>query len=94
MNRKDIRFALAEEAGLSDQEAGAALGALQEIVIEAVVAGDKVVLPGFLSVEKVSRPARSGRNPQTCEPIEIPARFGVKVSAGATLKNAASRTGG
>lgn len=94
MNRKEVRSALAEKAGLSDRDAGAALDALQEIVTEAVEAGDKVVLPGFLSVEKVSRAARNGRNPQTGEPMEIPAGFGVKVSAGSALKNAASASNG
>ncbi len=94
MNRKEVRSALAEKAGLSDRDAGAALDALQEIVTEAVEAGDKVVLPGFLSVEKVSRAARNGRNPQTGEPMEIPAGFGVKISAGSALKNAASASNG
>ena len=29
-----------------------------------------------------------GRNPQTNEPLEIPAKSGVKLTAGSTLKNA------
>lgn len=94
MNRTEVRSALAEKAGLSDKDAGAALDAFQEIVTEAVSAGDKVVLPGFLTVEKVSRAARSGRNPQTGAPMEIPAGFKVKVSPGAKLKTAASNGAG
>ncbi len=89
MNRKEVRSALAKRTGLSEQDAGAALEGLQAIIAEAVTAGDKVILPGFLSVERVSRAARNGRNPSTGEPMEIPAGFGVKLSAGSALRSAA-----
>lgn len=90
MNRKEVRTAVAEKSGLSERDATAVLDAFEEIIADAVGAGDKVVLPGFLTVEKVSRAARNGRNPQTGEPMDIPAGFGVKVSAGTALKRAAS----
>jgi DNA-binding protein HU-beta len=49
---------------------------------------EKLVLPGFISIEAVARAARSGRNPQTGAVLQIPARTGVKVSAGTKLKKA------
>jgi len=56
---------------------------------EAVAAGEAVKLTGFLQVDTGERAARTGRNPQTGETLEIPATTVVKLSAGATLKNAA-----
>lgn len=90
MNRNDVRTEIARRANLTQDEAGEALTALQEIITEAVTSGDKVTLPGFLSAERTHRAARSGRNPQTGEPMDIPAGYSVKLTAGAALKKAAS----
>jgi DNA-binding protein HU-beta len=49
----------------------------------------KVSIPGWLAVERTSRAARTGRNPQTGASIEIPAGHSVKISAGSKLKAAA-----
>jgi DNA-binding protein HU-beta len=47
-------------------------------------------VPGLLTVERSQRSARTGRNPQTGESIEIAAAHTVKVTAGSNLKKAAS----
>ena len=39
-------------------------------------------------VEAMKRAARTGRNPRTGEIIEIPATYGVRISAGSLLKKA------
>jgi len=52
------------------------------------VVGDEVAMTGFLSLERVERAARTGRNPRTGESIDIPAGFGVKASPGSGLKQA------
>ena len=44
---------------------------------------------GLLTVERTQRSARTGRNPQTGESIDIPAANTVKVTAGSNLKKAA-----
>lgn len=93
MNRKEVRSAVAERSGLSERDATVVLDAFEHTVADAVAAGDKVVLPGFLTVEKVSRAARTGRNPQTGAPMELPAGFKVRVSPGSTLKRAATNGG-
>ena len=51
--------------------------------------GDKITIPGFLSIEQTFRSARTGRNPQTGETIQIAATNAAKVSAGSKLKAAA-----
>jgi DNA-binding protein HU-beta len=63
---------------------------LREELVEAITRGDKVALPGLLTVERTQRSARTGRNPQTGESIEIAAANTVKVTAGSNLKKAAS----
>lgn len=50
---------------------------------------DSLTIPGFLKFEQTHRAARTGRNPQTGETIQVPAANAAKVSAGAKLKNRA-----
>jgi len=83
--------ALASRAGVSNTEADKVLGALQEVVVEQVAGGEKVQITGFLSVERVERAARTGRNPATGAELQIPAGYGVKVTAGSSLKKAVKR---
>jgi DNA-binding protein HU-beta len=42
-----------------------------------------------MSIEQVKRKARTGRNPQTGETIQVPASNAVKLTPGATLKDIA-----
>lgn len=89
MNRTELVTAVAETAGIPREHADAALHALAEVVGQALAARDKVSIPGFLTVEAVHRAARTGRNPSTGEPLEIPAAWTAKVTAGSALKSAA-----
>lgn len=89
LSRNDLVAALAEKAGTTKTEADAVLSAFSDVVIDSVAQGEKVSIPGIISVERVQRAARTGRNPATGETIDIPAGYGVKVSAGSRLKAAA-----
>ncbi|WP_293781254.1 HU family DNA-binding protein [uncultured Aeromicrobium sp.] len=89
LSRNDLVAALAEKAGVTKTDADKVLSAFSDVVLDAVSKGEKVSIPGILSVERVERAARTGRNPATGETIDIPAGFGVKVSAGSRLKAAA-----
>lgn len=88
ITRSDLVSALAEKAGTSKSDADAVLSAFGDVLIDSVGQGEKVSISGILSVERVERAARTGRNPSTGETINIPAGFGVKVSAGSRLKAA------
>jgi DNA-binding protein HU-beta len=90
MNRSDVITAAAQRSGLTPQAVDQALAALQSVVTESLVNGDKVTIPGFVSFEAVQRNAREGRNPSTGEKMHIPARTAVKISAGQALKRAVS----
>lgn len=91
VNRTELVAAIADRANLSKVQADAALAAFQEVLVESLGKGEPVKVTGLLSVERVERAARTGRNPRTGEEIQIPAGFGVKISAGSTLKKAVAK---
>ncbi len=91
VNRTELVAAMAERAGLTKKDADAALAALQEVLVESLGKGEPVKITGLLSVERVERAARTGRNPRTGEEIKIPKGYGVRISAGSALKNAVAR---
>ena len=86
MNKGQLKDAIAEAAGLSGADAERALDAVLDTITKTVAAGDKVTIPGFGTFERRERSARTGRNPQTGETIQVAAANTVKVSAGSKLK--------
>ena len=91
VNRTELVAKIAERANISKVHADAALAAFQDVLVESLSTGETVKVTGLLSVERVERAARTGRNPRTGEEIKIPAGFGVKLSAGSTLKKAVAK---
>jgi len=88
MNKGELVAAMADAAGVSQKDAGACLDAMFETIASEVSAGNEVSITGWLKVEKANTSARTGRNPQTGEAIEVPAGTRTKVSAGSKLKAA------
>lgn len=90
MNKTELVAAIAAKTGQSKADADAAITALCEI-LEGNVArgGEKVSVPGYFSAERTVRSARTGRNPQTGESLQIPAAYSVKMTPGSKLKSAA-----
>src|SRR5699024_2931394 len=91
VNRTELVAAIADKAGLTKVQADAAVSALQDVLVDSLGKGEAVKITGLLSVERVERKARTGRNPRTGEEIQIPAGYGVKISAGSTLKMAVAK---
>ncbi|MBD7982157.1 MULTISPECIES: HU family DNA-binding protein [Oerskovia] len=91
LNKSELVSAIAEKSGLKKADAENALNAFQEVLVESLANGEAVKVTGLLSVERVERAARTGRNPRTGEEIQIPAGFGVKISAGSLLKKAVTK---
>ena len=89
MNRTDLASTIAQRTGVSVKDATAVIAGFNDVILEAIGRGEKVQLPGLLTIERVERSARTGRNPRTGESMEIPASFGAKLSAGSALKAAA-----
>lgn len=91
VNRTDLVGLIAERASLTKVQADAALSAFQDVLVESLAKGEAVKVTGLLSVERVERAARTGRNPRTGEAIEIAAGYGVKLTPGSTLKKAVGK---
>ena len=87
MNKMELVSAMAEKSGLSKKDCEAALNAMTEAVTDALKVDDKVQLVGFGSFEAKKRAARTGRNPRTNEPVEIPAAKLPVFKAGKALKD-------
>jgi len=69
----DLVNKVAEKTGLKKKDAELAVNSVFDSIEEALSGGEKVQVIGFGTFETRSRSARSGRNPQTGETIEIPA---------------------
>ena len=89
LNKTEFVAAVAAESGQSTAAVNSVLDGVFAVFSKSVSEGTKVSIPGWLSVERTARAARSGRNPQTGETIQIAASNGVKISAGSKLKAAA-----
>ncbi|RQD61836.1 HU family DNA-binding protein [Desulfonatronovibrio magnus] len=81
---------LAEKTGFTKADADKALNGVLEIITEQLKQGDKVTLTGFGTFSVGERAPRKGRNPQTGDPIDIPAARVPKFKAGKALKDEVS----
>jgi len=85
MNKGELIEKVAKNSGLSKTDAEKALASILDAIAEAVATGEKVTLIGFGTFSVSERAAREGRNPQTGETMQIPAKKIVKFKAGSKL---------
>ena len=88
MNKNELVSAVAEEAGIEKGKAQAAVDAVFSVITGELKNGGDVRLVGFGNFSVSKRAASTGRNPQTGESVNIPARPVPKFSAGKGLKDA------
>ena len=88
MNKSQLIEMVAQQADISKAAAGRALDAFTDSVTAALKNGDQVALVGFGTFAVRDRAARSGRNPQTGETIQIAAAKIPAFKAGKALKDA------
>ncbi|MBU0567839.1 HU family DNA-binding protein [bacterium] len=74
--------------GLTKRQSAEAIEAVLDGIKDALAGGERVQLVGFGSFEVKERSARSGRNPQTGDAIEIAAKKVPVFKAGTALKDA------
>ncbi|QQK62588.1 HU family DNA-binding protein (plasmid) [Shewanella sp. LC6] len=87
MNKSELIMKVAEDADISKAKADAAVNALINSVTEELKAGGTVALTGFGTFQVKERAARTGRNPQTGENIQIAAAKIPGFKAGKGLKD-------
>lgn len=99
MNKADLINALQTEldahlglilGSTTKRDAAGTLDAVACVITKGLADGDayceaEVTLPGLGKLKTVTRAARTGRNPQTGEPVRIPERVTVKFSAAKAL---------
>ncbi|MEV8454352.1 HU family DNA-binding protein [Streptomyces sp. NPDC052095] len=89
MNKAQLVEAIADKLG-GRQQAADAVDAVLDAMVRAVVAGDRVSVTGFGSFEKVDRPARYARNPQTGERVRVKKTSVPRFRAGQGFKDLVS----
>ena len=87
MTKSELIDAVASAANVSKADAERTIGAFFDTVVSNAKKGDKVAWPGFGAFSVTKRPARTGRNPRTGEPVKIKASNAMKFSASSTLKS-------
>ena len=87
MNKSELVDSIAKKSGLSKAQSTEALNAFIATIGEAMKANDTVSLVGFGTFSVKERQARTGRNPQTKEEIQIPASKVPSFKAGKSLKD-------
>lgn len=91
MNKSELIEAVAASADIPKAAAGRAVDAVVETITGALAERDQVVLVGFGTFAVKDRAARTGRNPQTGQPIEIAAATIPSFKAGKALKDAVNK---
>jgi DNA-binding protein HU-beta len=88
VTKQDVVSAVAERAGMSKSDAGAAVDAVLDTITDALKKGESVTFTGFGKFSTSRRAAREGVNPRTGEKVHIAATTVPKFSAGSQLKAA------
>ena len=88
MTKSDIVAHVASRVSLSKAEANETVNAVFEAIQEALARGEPVAVAGFGTFSTKSRPARTGRNPQTGDSVAIAASRAPAFKAGKTLRDA------
>ncbi len=79
MNKKELIEELSQATGVSQSDATKVLNALPALLGSALLKESRVVIPGIGIATIKDRAERTGRNPQTGEPMVIAARKVVSI---------------
>ena len=88
VTKQDFVDAVADRAGMSKRDAGAAVDAMLDTITDALKNGDSITFTGFGKFSTSARAARMGVNPRTGEKVQIAATTVPKFTAGSALKSA------
>lgn len=78
MNRSDLSRAVSTRMGISLKDAEQAVAATLGCIVDALKGNDEVRLHQFGTFSVKNNPARVSRNPQTGEPVNVPASKSIK----------------
>lgn len=86
MNKQDLLRIMVKRTSLNQKQCEEALNCLMETIAEQVSAGEKIQLVGFGCFERKYRKGRKARNPQTREPMDVPAAYVPQFTPGKSFK--------
>ncbi|HZI19306.1 MAG TPA: HU family DNA-binding protein [Pyrinomonadaceae bacterium] len=87
MTQGEVLKHFAERFELKRADVKAFFEELAQLAAREVKSKDEFVLPGFGKLALARRKARVGRNPQTGEPVKIPAKTSLKFRLGKAMKD-------
>jgi len=90
MNKSELIAAIAADTRLAKHNVEIVLDSLAKVVTDHLAGADphvdaEVTLPGLGKLKTTTRAARTGRNPATGAPIEIPERVALKFAPAKSL---------
>jgi DNA-binding protein HU-beta len=88
MTKTQLVRLLAEQVEITNKQSAALLANLIETAVKETKKNGIFVLPGLGRLKKAQRKARTGRNPQTGEPIKIKAKTVAKFYLAKAVKDA------
>ena len=94
MKKSDLVEAIASKAGVGKGQAQEIIEDVFELIADGLASGEKIDLRGFGTFSVRESAARTGRNPQTGEAIQIPARRVPGFKAGKELRDRVNTTHG
>lgn len=87
MRKPELAAVIAEQADLTKDQAARVLNSILDEISTALGRKDSVTLVGFGTFVQRHRGARTGKNPQTGEPVTIKASNTVAFKPGKALKD-------
>ena len=86
MDKADLVKEIAIQVGLTKKASKEAIDAMTSVITDALARQERVTLIGFGTFQVMERKARRGRNPQTGDTIQIPARKVPRFKPGKNLR--------
>jgi integration host factor subunit beta len=87
MIKADLINRIAKEMNISKQDAETGVNFFFQTMKEALLRGEEIELRGFGSFRFRKRGARSGRNPRTGKPVQVPSKKVLYFKPSKLIKN-------
>ena len=87
LNKSELIDSVSKSTGESKRKVSDTIEATLSTIQKQVKSGNKVTIPGFGTIERRARSARTARNPRTGEPIKVKASKVPAFKAGAGFKS-------
>lgn len=88
MTQSELIAEISNNANVAGKDVRSMLNGLADVALEAMQHGHPIDLPGIGKLRIADRAARTVRNPNTGEPIEVPAKRVVTFKAAKSLRDA------